>query len=199
MLELMGKRLLEEGNKIQIADPLCQQLYQSAADFERVYARLLSQLVAQQYNSLSESEALINQISELNMVYLLRRQLQSVRSIPPSGSTDTLSGTGTDTTSTSSDSVKPSSAEGAIRRAEDYMSKKNWTKAVQELREVTSAEPNNARAHASLGLAYLRQQQTTMAKLSINKALQLDPKHPQVLQAKQGVRADSQWCWQNGG
>jgi Tfp pilus assembly protein PilF len=36
-----------------------------------------------------------------------------------------------------------------------------------------------------LGLAYLRQQQTTMAKLSINKALQLNSKDPQVIQAKQ--------------
>jgi curved DNA-binding protein CbpA len=183
MLELMGKRLIEEGNKLQIADPLCQQLYQSGADFERVYARLISQLVDRQYASLSESEAVINQLSELNMVYLLRKQLQSVRSAPPTGSTDTLSDKSKETTS--SELFKPSPVEGALRRAEDYMSKKNWTKAVQELREVISAEPNNARAHASLGLAYLRQQQTTMAKLSINKALQLDPRNPQVMQAKQ--------------
>jgi tetratricopeptide (TPR) repeat protein len=183
MLELMGKRLIEEGNKLQIADPLCQQLYQSGADFERVYARLLSQLIERQFSSLSESEAVINQLSELNMVYLLRKQLQSVRSTPPTGSTGALSDKDKETPS--SELFKPSPVEGALRRAEDYMSKKNWTKAVQELREVISAEPNNARAHASLGLAYLRQQQTTMAKLSINKALQLDPKNPQVMQAKQ--------------
>lgn len=184
VLELIGKRLIEEGNKLQIADPLGQQLYQSGADFERVYSQLLQQLVAQQYTSLKGSEALINQISELNMVYLLRRQLQSVRSTPPTGASDTLSGNGKDTTG-SSEISKPSPVEGALRRAEEYMSKKNWVKAVQELREVIGAEPNNAHAHASLGLAYLRQQQTTMAKLSINKALQLDPKHPLVIQAKQ--------------
>ncbi len=183
VLELISKRLIEEGNKIQIADPLCQQLYQSGSDFELVYTRLLQQLVVQQYSSLVKSEALINQISELNMVYLLRRQLQSVRSTPPSGASDTLSGATKGTIS--SELAKPSQVEGALRRAEDYMTKKNWIKAVQELREVIGTEPNNARAHASLGLAYLRQQQTTMAKLSINKALQLDPKHPQVIQAKQ--------------
>jgi hypothetical protein len=32
---------------------------------------------------------------------------------------------------------------------------------------------------------YLHQQQMTMAKISINKALQLAPKDPQVIQAKQ--------------
>jgi curved DNA-binding protein CbpA len=184
VLELIGKRLLEEGNKIQITDPFGQQLYQSGADFEQVYSRLLQQLATQQYTSIVDSEATINQISELNLVYLLRKQLQSVRSIPPTGASDALSGSGKDTTG-SSDLAKPSPVEGALRRAEEYMSKKNWVKAVQELREVLSAEPNNAHAHASLGLAYLRQKQTTMAKLSINKALQLDPKHPLVIQAKQ--------------
>jgi curved DNA-binding protein CbpA len=183
MLDLMAKRLVEEGNKLQIADPLCQQLYQSGNDFELVYDRLLRELVAQQYTDLTTSEATINRISELNMVYLLRKQLQSVRSAPPTAGSGTLSGTGKDTPS--SDFAKPSPVEGALRRAEDYMSKKNWTKAVQELREVISTEPSNARAHASLGLAYLRQQQTTMARLSIDKAVQLDPKHPQVIQAKQ--------------
>jgi curved DNA-binding protein CbpA len=183
MLELIGKRLIEEGNKLQIADPLCQQLYQSGNDFELVYDRLLTEIVAKQYNFLPESVEIINQISELNLVYLLRKQLQLVRSAPPSASNGAISKSGKETTST--ELTKSSLLESALRRADDYMSKKNWTNAVQELREIISAEPGNARAHASLGLAYLYQQQTTMAKLSINKALQLDPKHPQAIHAKQ--------------
>ncbi len=182
MLELMGKRLVEEGNKIQIGDPLCQQLYQSGSDFQQVYERLLQQLVAQQYTNLEQSVESIERISELNLVYLLRKQLQSIRSVPPNVASGTLSGAGKD--QISSELTKSSPVEGALRRAEDYMTKKNWTKAVQELREVTLAEPSNARAHASLGLAYLHQQQTTMAKLSVNKAIQLDPQNPHVIQAK---------------
>jgi tetratricopeptide (TPR) repeat protein len=186
MLELMGKRLLEEGNQVQIVDPLCQQLYQSGADFEQVYDRLLKQMVSQQYTQLNQSEQTINQISELNMVYLLRRQLQSVRSTPPTAATGGKSTPTKETTpAASSELAKPSPTEGALRRAEDYMSKKNWTKAVPEIKEVISAEPNNARAHTLLGLVYLNQQQMTMAKISINKALQLAPKDPQVIQAKQ--------------
>ena len=65
------------------------------------------------------------------------------------------------------------------------MSKQNWAQALPELREVISAEPNNVRAHTLLGLVYLRQQQLTMAKISINKAIQLAPQDPQVIQAKQ--------------
>jgi tetratricopeptide (TPR) repeat protein len=184
MLELLGKRLVEESSKVQIIDPLCQQLYQSGIDFELVYNRLLSQLAAQQFTDLAQSEQLINQISELNMVYLLRKQLQSVTSAPPVAATAGATSGGIKD-NTTSDLNKPSPVEGALRRAEDYMSRKNWTKAVPELRDALSVEPNNVRAHTLLGLAYLHQQQTTMAKLSINKAIQLAPKDPQVMQAKQ--------------
>jgi curved DNA-binding protein CbpA len=185
MLELLGKRLLEEGNQVQIVDPLCQQLYQSGADFEQVYDRLLKQMVEHQYSQLSQSEQTINQISELNMVYMLRRQLQSVRSTPPSATNGAKSTPAKETTAASSELAKPSPTEGALRRAEDYMTKKNWVKAVPEIKEVISAEPNNARAHTLLGLVYLHQKQMTMAKISINKAIQLAPKDPQVIQAKQ--------------
>ena len=186
MLELLGKRLVEEGNQVQIIDPLAQQLYQSGTDFELVYDRLLTQLVAAQYADLANSVQIINQISELNMVYLLRRQLQSVRSTPPSASSGNIgavSGASKDFTTSELNKVSP--VEGALRRAEERVSKQNWVQAVPELREVIAAEPNNVRAHTLLGLVYLRQQQLTMAKISINKALQLAPGDPQVLQAKQ--------------
>ena len=182
MLELLGKRLVEQGSQLQIADPLSQQLYQSGNDFEQVYDRLLTQLAAQQYSEPSQSEIIINQISELNMVYLLRKQLQSVRSAPPVAASHPSGNVNRDI---STELTKPSPVEGALRRAEDYMSKRNWVKAVPEIKEVISVEPNNARAHTLLGLVYLHQQQMTMAKISINKAIQLAPKDPQVLQAKQ--------------
>jgi tetratricopeptide (TPR) repeat protein len=182
MLELLGKRLVEQGSQLQINDPVCQELYQSGNDFEHVYGRLLTQLAAQQYSEPSQSEIIINQISELNMVYLLRKQLQSVRSAPPVGASNPSGNVAKDI---STELTKPSPVEGALRRAEDYMSKRNWIKAVPEIKEVISVEPNNARAHTLLGLVYVHQQQMTMAKISINKAIQLAPKDPQVLQAKQ--------------
>jgi tetratricopeptide (TPR) repeat protein len=186
MLELLGKRLVEQGNRVQITDPLGQQLYQSGSDFELVYVQILSQIVAEQYVDLGNSEQIINQISELNMVYLLRKQLQGVSSKPPVAAPSAeSSNTATGSKELSGDLSRASSIDGALRRAEDRMSRKNWVQAVQELREVISLEPNNPRAHALQGLVYLRQQQMTMAKISINKAIQLAPKDAQVIQAKQ--------------
>jgi curved DNA-binding protein CbpA len=182
MLDLLGKRLVNESSQIQIVDPLAQQLYQSGSDFDRVYADLLSQLVAQQYEHLDLSVAVINQISELNMVYLLRKHLQSITSAPPSNGAAKPAKVDTQA---ADNSGKPSLIEGSLRRAEEYLNMKNWNKAVLELRDALKLEPNSSRAHALLGLAYLRQQQPTMAKISINKALQLNPKEAQALHAKQ--------------
>ncbi len=184
MLELLGKRLVEQSSSIQIVDPLCQKLYQSGSDFEQVYGQFLTQLAAEQYTELAKSVQIVNQISELNMVYLLRKQLQSVRSTPPVAAA-AAAVTGALKESTSGDIAKASSVEGALRRAEDRMTRQNWVQAVQELREVILSDPNNANAHALLGMVYLRQQQMTMAKISINKALKLAPTDPKVLKVKQ--------------
>ena len=181
MLQLLSKRVSEENKQLQIGDPLCQQLYQSGADFEQVYVRLLAQMTQQQYTQLSESINVINQISELHLVYLLRKQMQSVRSTPPVGNINQAPAKET----SGLEPIKVSPIEGSLRRADEHLTMKNWAKAVQELRGAITTEPNSARAHAMLGLAYLRQQQMTMAKVSINKAIQLNHKDPQVVSAKQ--------------
>ncbi len=182
VLQLLAKRLVEEGSNLKIADPLCQQLYQSGADFEQVYDRTLVEMATRQYLDLHRSIEAIEQISELNMVYLLRKQLQTVRSTPPQA---TSSIPAISAPEPSTDLAKPSPIEGALRRADEYVSKKIWAKAGLELREAIAIEPRSARAHALMGLVYLHQQQTTMAKISIGKAIQLNPKDPHVLRIKQ--------------
>jgi tetratricopeptide (TPR) repeat protein len=182
VLQLLGKRLVEEGSNLEIADPLCQQLYQSGADFEQVYDRTLVEMANKQYLDLHRSIEAIEQISELNMVYLLRKQLQTVRSTPPQ---PTASTPATSAPEASTDLTKPSPIEGALRRADEYVSMKNWAKAGLELREATAIEPNSARAHALMGLVYLHQQQATMAKISMQKAIKINPNDPHVLRIKQ--------------
>jgi tetratricopeptide (TPR) repeat protein len=182
VLQLIGKRLVEESSSLEIADPLCQQLYQSGADFEQVYDRTLVEMAQRQYSDLHCSIEAIEQISELNMVYLLRKQLQTVRSTPPQVAANTPAQT---TAEPTADLAKPSLIEGALRRADEYVSMKNWAKAGLELREATAIEPNSARAHALMGLVYLHQQQATMAKISMKKAIQLNPQDPHVRRIKQ--------------
>ncbi len=182
VLQLLAKRAIEEGTNMQLVDPLAQELYQSGNDFDVVYDRLLSEMAIEQYHDLNHSIQSIEQISELNMVYLVRKQLQSVRSTPPQV---TATPAPANAESASEMLAKPSLIEGSLRRAEEYIAMKNWGKAVLEMREATTIEPNNPRAHAILGLAYLHQQQKTMAKLSMKKAIQLNPKDPHTIRLKQ--------------
>jgi tetratricopeptide (TPR) repeat protein len=181
VLQLLAKRLVEESSNLKIVDPLCQQLYQSGADFEQVYAQTLVEMAKRQYLDLHRSIEAIEQMSELNMVYLLRKQLQTVRSTPPQ---PTAINPSTSAPEPSTDLAKPSPIEGALRRADEYVSKKIWAKAGIELREAIAVEPSSARAHALMGLVYLHQQQTTMAKISMKKAIQLNAKDPHVLRIK---------------
>jgi curved DNA-binding protein CbpA len=71
-----------------------------------------------------------------------------------------------------------------IRRAEGYMAKNNFAAAVLELREALKLDQNNSRCHTLLGVAYLKQNQPGMAKVHINKALQLNPKEELALKGK---------------
>jgi tetratricopeptide (TPR) repeat protein len=183
VLQLLAKRLVEESSNLEIADPLCQQLYQSGADFEQVYARTLVEMAKTQYLDLHRSIEAIEQMSELNMVYLLRKQLQTVRSTPPQPIASTPATSSAPDPNT--DLAKPSPIEGALRRADEYVSKKIWAKAGLELREAIAVEPSSARAHALMGLVYLHQQQATMAKISMKKALQLNANDAHVLRIKQ--------------
>jgi tetratricopeptide (TPR) repeat protein len=194
MLELMGKRLVSEASKIDISSRAAQQLFQkSTADLHQSYTELLQELAAQQYRQLEQSVDITGQISELNMIYLLRKQNQTIR--PSSSSTgdtsvvadptENIVQTSTTPVEVAADVSKAVGQKNSMRRADEYINMRNWAKANVELREVLKSEPNNAQAHAQLAIVYTRQNQATMAKMHMNKALQIAPDDPLVKIAKQ--------------
>jgi tetratricopeptide (TPR) repeat protein len=188
MLELLAKRIIADAGKIDMSTPAAQKLYkQNTEDLVRVYHELLQDLAVQQFRQLTSSEEITGHISELNMVYLLRKRNQALRA-PISGNVDE-DGNAVEAPRNFEPAVKnPPQGEKAMRRAEEYINMKNWTKANVELREVLRDDPNNAIAHAQMAIVYYRQNQATMAKMHINKAINLDPKDPIVKAAKQEVK-----------
>jgi curved DNA-binding protein CbpA len=181
MLDLLAKRLVADASQIKLTNGAAQKLYSGNGNLDEEYHLLLNDLNRKQYLNPTESLVITGQISELNMIYLLRRENQKIRSqhIAPS-STATIQ---PDTKSF--EQPKPSAAEGSLRRADEYINMRNWVKASIELREAIKIDPNNVRSHSLLGISYLRQDQITMAKIHINKAIQLDPRHPEAIKAKQ--------------
>lgn len=179
LLREMNKRLTQEAASIQLKSELSQQLKQSN-DVDRVYRTTLNQLAQKQYQSLEQVMALIAQISELNMVYLLHKGGSGLRS-PAS----------TPAINPNADAQQPlgqpepeSVVEPYLRRAQALIEKNIFAAARVELQDALKLEPNNSRCHSLMGLVYLKQNLTAMAKVHINKALQLNPKDELALKIK---------------
>ncbi|MEB3337482.1 MAG: DnaJ domain-containing protein [Leptolyngbyaceae bacterium] len=218
VLRLKGQQLARQQGSTEVVSELAKQLA-NAKDFDEFYKSSIQQLAEKQYQTLSQSLYITGEISELNLMYLIRKYGQAAGSAPstgkplsmqnPSASSPTSSSGSTSSSSSTSSSGSASSSSSAsssgstssqrvsqadqsYRRAEELVARDNIAKAILELREALQFEPNNARCHALLGKIYMKQNQPTMAKIHINKALQIDPAEPVALQAKQQLdKADA--------
>lgn len=199
LLGMIGKRIIQEPDKVQLKSEPAQQLLKSK-DLDKDYKNLVSQLSQKQYESLSHTLEAIGQISELNLVYVQRKQSQgqnvgkassskkpasssAVEQKPPEKTTNEEAQEDT----TASSTTTKSKIEDYCRRAQEFTETGNLTQAVVELKEGLKIEPKNSRAHGLLGKVYVKQNQTTLAKVHINQALKLNPKEEAALEAKKDL------------
>ncbi|EAZ90463.1 J domain-containing protein [Crocosphaera chwakensis] len=192
VLSQMGYNLADELNSITIATDEAQKLLQTSQDRELTYHRLLTPLVNQQYESLDNIFNITAQISELNLIYLMLSQGEQIRekakTKPKSNPKPKETSKATTSTEQKSKQEEPKSAVAtSLKRAQEYIERNNLSQAIIELREALKEEPNNSTCHGLLGLAYLKENQLTMAKIHINKARKVNPQDPIVIQAKQAL------------
>lgn len=183
LLKEMGKRLLQESAAIKLKHELSVQLNQSN-NIEHVYQTSLRQLAQQQYKSFDQVPQLIGQISELNLVYLMRKG-SVLQSSPPTAAVTNSSEKLKNPPPSSTPPQQESVVEQYFRRAQALMEKNNFAQARVELQDALKLEPNNSICHSLMGVVYLRQNQLTMAKVHINKALELNPQDQMALKGKQ--------------
>jgi curved DNA-binding protein CbpA len=217
----MGRRLAAEGAKLPLASETAKQLFKAGPNLDNAYKSAIHNLASKQYESLEQSLDQIAEISELNMVYLMLKGSKGESLTPTAGrsAAGTGTGAGRPTGGTGTGAGRPPTGTGAggasggtgsglpdsgersrvdeyLRRAKGYIDKNNFAAAVLELREALKLEPNNSSSHSLLGYAYLRQNQPGMAKVHINKALQLNPKDERSLKGRMYLNKLAQ---QNGG
>ena len=203
----MGRRLASEGTKTPFASDAAKQLFRAGANLDNAYKSVVQKLASTQYDSLDQVLDKIAEISELNMAYLMLSKGEGIKSTerrPEARTATSDSKKDAQTATSDKKNVRPPTPPGAmastgsplpnsgmsrvaeyIRRAEGYMAKNNFAAAVLELREALKLDPNSSRSHSLLGASYLKQSQTTMAKVHINKALQLNPNDELALKGKQ--------------
>lgn len=193
LLKLKGEQGLRQRNSLEIMGSLAQQLI-SANNPDHFYQTSLLDLANKQYDHLDQALEMIAQVSELNLVYLMRkggegglstsepkRTFYTGSNLPDSSQAVSKS-PGPSVSSQPSRPLSP--VEQYYRRAEELVAKNNFAQAILELRDALKLE-NNSRCHGLLGMIYLKQNQATMAKIHFNQALKLNPKEPMALEGMQ--------------
>jgi curved DNA-binding protein CbpA len=186
LLKDINRRVKQEQNPV-LQHESAQELAKTN-NTEQIYKTALHKLALSQYEDLDRVTQVIAILSELNLVYLMRQPDKF------SGSTSQSFLTSSQKSSLQSKQTPPlpkeepvqeSLVEQYLRRAQKLMEKNNFAQARVELQDALKLEPNNTICHSLMGIIYLKQNQLTMAKVHINKALQLDPTEPMALRSKQ--------------
>jgi tetratricopeptide (TPR) repeat protein len=156
---------LEEAPIVQSA--LAQKLLRLPHEVN--YNQYVSEIAAKQYTSLSRALEYTDELSELNLVFLYTQsqigQPARVVVVP-------------DLPSSSELPKKPivSKALPKIAAAEAFIAKKKWADAIAELKLAEKLDPEYSQIYALMGVVYLAQKSTAVAKSCFQKALKLNPK-----------------------
>ncbi|MFS8824500.1 J domain-containing protein, partial [Synechococcus sp. R6-6] len=177
--------------------------------WQEEYVRRVEKLAKEQYSSMETLLEKTEQLSELNLAYLLLKAGYQ-GSLAPASRTTTATGIPTPSPSrttvggipvpppTSSPVAPPtrppvqpvptpppapklSPAETRFIQALDMIERKQYRDAVQYLNFAISAEPNVARYYLHRGIAHLKQGNTGMAKADFMQASRLEPANAELM------------------
>jgi curved DNA-binding protein CbpA len=197
MLKLKGQQALRQQDTVILTSNAARQLA-ATGDLEQTYRTSLKDLAENQYQSLSQTLEQIGQISELNLVYLMRKEGKvdagTGQAKPPSAAKAGSAGARS-TAARSSQPAAPPPKESIVasnlRRAYEFESRQDYAKAIRELREALKISPTNSQCHTRLGVIHMKLNQATMAKVHFNQALKLNPQDATALEGKRRLEPTS--------
>ena len=184
----MGKRLAQDSASVELTTDNAKQLA-STPNFDSAYKNAISQVAKIQYKSLSQVVEAIAQISELNLVYLMRSAGKSLKSASSNPATSGSNSANSNNNSATNNYAPPQPKEdpvfaGYMRRAQELIAKNQLSQARVELQDAIKMKPNSNECHSMIGVVYMKQNQVKMAKIHFDRALQIDPKDQTALEGK---------------
>ncbi len=182
ILSQIGKRLLQESTSVTLNTELAKQLAQTP-NLEHFYKSAIAKIGETQYDSLEQVLQVITQVSELNLVYLMRSASKSSAAPRPPAQPKVESVTPQSNTPPAPPK-EDSIVEQYIRRAQSLIDKNQFAQAKVELQDALKLEPKNSHCHSLIAIVYLKQNQLKMAKIHFDNALKLDPSDETALQWK---------------
>ncbi|MEL7360062.1 MAG: DnaJ domain-containing protein [Cyanobacteria bacterium J06560_6] len=183
LLKMKQQQLSANPSLVTIDSDIAKGLL-DAKDVETAYEVALKEITASQFNNLSQVDTVIDQISELNAVYLMCKQPADKTSASQSNTvaaSQTASQTATQAKATDRRAVVPKRSHSStiiqsyLRRAEEFASQQDYSRGILELREAIASHPKNARCHAELANLYHKSGQATLARIHAKQALVFDP------------------------
>ena len=202
ILTQIGKRLVENREKISVNNQLAKELLNSSQSLELLYPKLLKKLTEQQYDVIEQMKQEVEAISELNLVYLMLKSDRTTQSqIKPVDQTSKTSNSKKNVVQNSAtvtqdtlganvstdESTTESRVTAFVNRAQQYISRGEFDRAIKELKDALRIDPNHGIAHAVMGRAYLHKRQLTMAKVHIGKAFKANPHSQLVIDSKKAL------------
>jgi curved DNA-binding protein CbpA len=195
LLKLVGQRANLEFDSARLQHQTAKDLL-TVDQYQALYLSTVQNLAENQYSQLNRVVNVIEQLSELNLMFLLRRELmQMPRSSQPAffnaapavvtqPSSPDVSVTTPPKKPVDQATIPPSDEfiRQYIRRAEEYIGKNLHQPAIQELRSAQKLDPQNFRCSLLLGVIYLKLKQPKMAKGHLLKAQALEPRNAELLQ-----------------
>jgi curved DNA-binding protein CbpA len=183
ILSQMGKRLAQEAASIKVETQLAKELL-TAANISMSYKEAIAKIAKTQFNDLQQAHKIIGEISELNLVYLMRTSGQKITK-PPSNQPHNP---GQKLPSTPTLPLEEESLiEKYLRRAQNLLETDQLSQATVELQDALKLEPRNSHCHSLMAMVYLKQNQLKMAKIHFDNALKLNPKDNIALEWKPKV------------
>ncbi len=193
LLKLKGQYAVQQQTSLELNSAVAKQLYREA-NVDAAYRNSINELAEKQYESLDAILEITGQISELNLVYLMRREgsnQNTVVSNRPQVFTSAAAAAGVATPSAAASPPPPpapppkeSFVDQYYKRAEAYIEKNNLAASILELRDALKIEPNNPRCHSLMGRVYLMQKLPKAAKVHVKRALELAPDDEMAQQSR---------------
>ena len=191
LLRFQVRRLNREGPFAPRSGLARKLLQHPVASVDVLYEQAIADLAETQYQSLEQFEPTTLQLGELNLVYLQLKMGETFVREKRTGIVAAADAKPIQFTPTSQDAeaASESYARRHYRRAQEYAKKNNWAQTIQELRDAIKLENDQSDYHALLGVAYMQQNLSGMAKVYLGQALKLNPKHPLAIKyaAKLGI------------
>ncbi|MEM9004173.1 MAG: DnaJ domain-containing protein [Cyanobacteria bacterium P01_F01_bin.86] len=197
VLRLQGEQLSRRPVGLEIQTESAKTLLQTD-DPLNLYNNTLKQLAEGQYESLNQVLEITGQISELNLAYLVRSGGKPA--VTAQNNPTPTQGQSPATGASQAASPPPPSPKrqresvivSYLNRSREFAQKKEYSRAIIEMREAVRSHPNSAPCHSQLAGLYLQTGQQKMARIHLKRALDLDPNNtlakqlePRINQANQ--------------